>query len=117
MGRNRGFTAALVQIQRESERQARAQAAATTRAAREAERAHRAYERAQAAEAKEYQRLYVESRMADIELRNEELQDDVATLQQLLADTLSLDDFLDFDTLKEAAPHPVFAPALPASMS
>jgi hypothetical protein len=31
-------------------------------------------------------------------------------LQQLLADTLSVDDFLDFDTLKEAAPHPVFAP-------
>jgi restriction system protein len=110
MGRNRGFTGALVQIQRESERQARAQAAAATRAAREAERAHRAYERAQAAEAKEYQRLYVESRMADVDLRNEELQNDVATLQQLLADTLTIDDFLDFDTLKEAAPHPVFAP-------
>jgi restriction system protein len=115
MGRNRGFTAALVQIQRESERQARAQAAAATRAAREAERAHRAYERAQAAEAKEYKRLYVESRMADVELRNEELQDDVAMLQQLLADTLAVDDFLDFDTLKDAAPLPVFAPGPLAS--
>jgi restriction system protein len=110
MGRNRGFTAALVQIQREAERQRKAQAAAATRAAREAERAQRAYERAQAAEAKEYRRLYVESRMADVELRNEELQDDVAALQRLLADTLAVDDFLDFEALKDAAPLPVFAP-------
>jgi hypothetical protein len=52
MGRNRGFTAALIQIQREAERQRNAELAATTRAARDAERAHRAYERAQTAEAK-----------------------------------------------------------------
>jgi restriction system protein len=110
MGRNRGFTAALIQIQREAERQARARAAAGTRAAREAERAHRAYERALAAEAKERQRLYVESRLADVELRNQELADDVAGLHRLLADTLAVDDFLDFETLKDAAPLPVFAP-------
>ena len=48
--------------------------------------------------------------MADVELRNEELQNDVATLQQLLADTLTIDDFLDFEALKEAVPLPVFAP-------
>ncbi len=110
MGRNRGFTAALIQIQREAERQRKAELAAATRAAREAERAHRAYERAQAEEAKERQRLYVESRMADVELRNQELADDVAGLQRLLADTLAVDDFLDFETLKDAAPLPVFAP-------
>jgi restriction system protein len=110
MGRNRGFTGALVQIQREAERQRKAQAAAATRAARDAERAHRAYERAMAAEAKEQQRLYVDSRMADVELLNEELQDDVTGLQQLLADTLAVDDFLDFERLKDAAPIPVFAP-------
>jgi restriction system protein len=110
MGRNRGFTGALVQIQREAERQRKAQAAAATRAAREGERAHRAYERAMAAEAKEQQRLYVESRIADVELLNEELQENVAGLQQLLADTLEVDDFLDFEALKEAAPLPVFAP-------
>ncbi len=110
MGRNRGFTAALIQIQREAERQSRAQAVAATRAAREAERARKAYERAQAAEAKEQKRLYVESRMADVELRNQELQDDVAALGQLLADTLAVDDFLDFETLKQAAPLPVFRP-------
>jgi restriction system protein len=110
MGRNRGFTAALIQIQREAERQRKAELAAATRAAREVERTHRAYERALAAEAKERQRLYVESRMADVELRNQELQDDVASLQRLLADTLAVDDFLDFETLKDAAPLPVFAP-------
>src|SRR5512132_4098112 len=110
MGRNRGFTGALIQIQREAERQARARAAADTRAAREAERARRAFERAQATEAKEQQRLYVESRIADVDLDNQELQDDVAGLQRLLADTLAVDDFLDFETLKDAAPLPVFAP-------
>src|SRR6266536_4320188 len=73
MGRNRGFTAALVQIQREADRRARAQVAA-------------------------------------VELRNEELAQDVAGLQMLLADTLAVDDFLDFDALKQAAPKPVFSP-------
>jgi restriction system protein len=109
MGRNRGFTAALIQIQREAERQRRAELAAATRAARDAQQAHQAYERAQAAEAKERQRLYVESRLADVQLLNEELQYDHARLQRLLADTLPVDDFLDFETLKEA-PLPVFAP-------
>jgi restriction system protein len=110
MGRNKGFTGALIQIQREAERQRKAQAAAATRAAREAERARKVYERAQVGEAKERQRLYVESRVADVELRNEELQDDVAGLQRLLTDTLAVDDFLDFEALKEAVPLPVFAP-------
>lgn len=110
MGRNRGFTGALIQIQREAERQARLQAAAETRAAREAERARRAYERAEIAEEKEHQRLYLESRTADVELCNQELKDDVIALELLLHDTLSIDDFLDFETLKEVVPIPVFAP-------
>jgi restriction system protein len=63
-----------------------------------------------AADAKERQRLYVESQLAAVELRNEELAQDVAGLQMLLADTLAVDDFLDFDALKEAAPKPVFSP-------
>jgi len=110
MGRNRGFTGALIQIQREAERQARLRVATETRAAREAERALRAYERAEVAEAKERQRLYVESRMADVELRNEELKEDVAALELLLLDTLAVDDFLEFEALNEAAPLPLFTP-------
>jgi hypothetical protein len=43
------------------------------------------------------------------------LQDDVAALQRLLADTLTVDDFLDFEALKEAVPLPVFAPGPLAS--
>jgi hypothetical protein len=38
MGRNRGFAAALIQIQREAKRQPRAEVAAATMAARDAER-------------------------------------------------------------------------------
>lgn len=110
MGRNRGFTGALIQIRREAERQARLRAAAQTRAAREAERARRAYERAAIAEVKERQRLYVESRMADVELCNQELKEDVAALELLLRDSLAVDDFLEFDALKEAVPIPVFTP-------
>jgi restriction system protein len=110
MGRNRGFTAALVQIQREGERRARAEAAARTRAAREAERARKAYERSQAADAKEQRRLYLESRAADVDLLNEELGDRVARLEALLDETLDVDNFLDFEALKQAAPLPVFTP-------
>jgi len=117
MGRNRGFTGALIQIQREAERQARLRAATETRAAREAERALRAYERAEVAEAKERQRLYVESRMADVELLNEELKEDVAALELLLRDTLAVDDFLEFEALNEAAPLPSFTPMLSAHPS
>lgn len=110
MGRNRGFTAALVQIQRETERRARAEAAARTRAAREADRTQKAYERAQTADLKERQRLYVESRAAFVDLMNEKLNAQVARLETLLMETLDIDDFLDFDALKEAAPLPVFTP-------
>ena len=34
----------------------------------------------------------------------------MARLHRLLANTLTVDDFLDFETLKEAAPLPIFAP-------
>jgi restriction system protein len=48
--------------------------------------------------------------MAEVNLRNEELEQDFARLQMLLADTLAVDDFLDFDAMKKAAPKPVFSP-------
>jgi restriction system protein len=110
MGRNRGFTGALIQIQREAERQARAQAAAQRRAAQEAERARRAYERAIAADERERKRLYVESRIANVELMNQDLKDRLAALTTILQETLDVDDFLDFETLKDAAPLPIFEP-------
>ncbi len=110
MGRNRGFTRTLVQIQREAEREARARAAAETRAAREAERAQRAYERALAAEEKERKQLYQQARAAGVALQNQELEEQVARLRLLLADTLQVNDVLDFEVLKDAAPLPTFEP-------
>lgn len=110
MGRSRGFTGALIQIQREAERQRRMQVAAQRSAAVQADRAQRAYQRALAAEAKEQQRLYVESRMASVELDNQNLDDQVSRFGSLLQETLDVDDFLDFETLKEATPLPTFEP-------
>jgi restriction system protein len=110
VGRSRGVTRTLIQVQREAEREARARAAAETRAAREAERAQRAYERALVAEAKEQKRLYQEARAAAVALQNQDLEDRVARLQLLLADTLSVVDILDFEALKERAAVPDFNP-------
>ncbi len=110
MGRNRGFTRTLIEIQREAERQARARAAAETRAAREAEQARRRYERTRVVVEKERKQLYRIARAAEVTLKNQELEDRVARLQLLLADTLEVDDVLDFEVLKEAVPLPIFNP-------
>src|SRR5215470_8876608 len=110
MGRNRGFTATLIQIQRQAEREARARAAAERRAAMEAERAYRAYERARIADEKEQARLYAESRIAEVAALNEQLAADAAALERILLDTLDVDDFLDFESLKEVIPRPAFDP-------
>ena len=66
VGRSRGFTSVLIQMQRQAERDARARAAAQRRAQVEANRARRAYERAAAADQKEQARLYTESRVAEV---------------------------------------------------
>jgi restriction system protein len=100
----------LIQMQRQAERDAKARAAAQRRAAVEAERARRAYERAAAADHKERARLYAESRVAEVAALNESLAADIAALDGLLRDTLAVDDFLDFESLKEEVPRPPFAP-------
>jgi len=68
-------------------------------AQREAERARKAYERAQAADEKERRRLYLKSRAADVDARNEELDGQVVALESLLAATLEVDHYFDFDSL------------------
>ena len=92
------------------ERQARAQERATLAAVREAERARKAYERAQLAEEKERRRLYLESRQAEVEAMNAELAAEVEELEGLLQATLSVDDYLDFETLKVEPELPLFQP-------
>jgi restriction system protein len=85
------------------------------RAVREAERAQKAYERAVAAEEKEQKRLYVESRAAQVDAMNEQLDTFVASIENLLAATLDVDDFLEFEALKETAEPPPFQPGALAS--
>ena len=79
-------------------------------AAREAERAHKAYERAQALDEKERKRLYLESRIAEVEAMNEELGARNQGLESLLRATLDVDDYLDFEELKEEPDLPPFQP-------
>jgi len=96
--------------QRERERAARAQMRAQMQAQREADRARKAYERATALAEKERKRLYVESRMAEVEAQNAALEEDVTRLEGILAATLEIDDYLDFEDLKEEPEIPVFQP-------
>jgi restriction system protein len=80
------------------------------RAQREAERQQRAYERALAAQEKEQKRLYLESRAAEVEAMNDQLDAFVTALESLLVATLKVDDHIDFESLKEK-PEPLpFAP-------
>src|SRR2546425_10271156 len=114
MARRSGFLAARAKARRDAEKlrmvMMRAQEQAQTRAAREAERTHKAYLNAQKAEQKERTKLYTESRIADVDLQNEQLENDIAQLGNLLTESLSIDDFIDFATLKEAPNIPPFNP-------
>jgi len=110
VARRSSFSYRLAQRQRELERQARAQQRAALAAAREAERAHKAYERAQALDEKERKRLYLESRIAEVEAMNEELGARNQGLESLLRATLDVDDYLDFEELKEEPDLPPFQP-------
>jgi restriction system protein len=110
VARRSGFAYRMAQYQRQQEAHARAVAREQMRAVREAERAHKAYERALAAEEKERKRLYVESRVADVDAMNEQLEVFVASIENLLMATLDVDDFLDFESLKETPPPLPFQP-------
>jgi restriction system protein len=106
----RGFLAELARIERERQRAINAQLRAQERAVREAERARKTYERAQAAEEKEKKRLYVESRLAEVEAKNKQLEAYLVSLENLLDHTLNVDDFLDFERLKQEPEIPPFQP-------
>lgn len=113
VARRSSFAATMRGIQRERERQARAQARAAAAAVRASEQARKAMERAQASEEKERKRQYLESRQAEADARNAELVGRVETLETLLQQTLVVDDYLDFDDLKE---HPVLPPFRPGDL-
>lgn len=110
MVRRRGMAASLAQMQRELARQQAAQTRVRAAAQREAERARKAYERAQAAGEKERRRLYLVSRAADVDASNETLEQQVAELESLLAASLPIDDYLDFESLKTTPEIEQFEP-------
>lgn len=114
MARRKGFVYALAQAQREAERkrvaQMRALEKAQTQAAREAIRARKEYESALKANQKEQARLYTESRIAQVNLQNEQLEQEVARLNNLLAEALSRDSHLNLQALKQPPQLPVFNP-------
>ena len=134
MARRRSYTTTFAQRQREATRAQAAQVRAQAAARREAERARAAYLRAQAADEKERKRLYAESRAAEVAARNDDLEAEIAALQDLLAVTLRVNDQIIFSSLKKPAavppwrnaqleqpePPPVpdaFRPAPPAGLS
>ena len=134
MARRRSYTSTFAQRQREAARAQAAEVRAQAAARREAERAQAAYLRAQAADEKERKRLYAESRAAEVAARNDDLEAEIAALQDLLAVTLRVNDQIIFSSLKKPAavppwrhaqlehaePPPVpdaFRPAPPAGLS
>ena len=107
MGRRRGLLSTLIQIERAGRRAQAAQARAALRAQRQAQRAG---DRRRVAEAKEQKRIYLESRLAEVEDLNAELEQTVAALASVLQDALTGDSSLDLDTLKEPLSDEPFLP-------
>jgi restriction system protein len=100
----------LAQQQRERERAARDRERASMARARAAERAKKDYERARAVEEKERQRLYLAARAAEADALNEDLSARNDALDRLLRATLTIDDYLDLESLKQEPEIPAFQP-------
>jgi restriction system protein len=101
----------VAEARRKAEQEQAAQLRARTQAALTADKAAKAYWRAQAqaaqaaswehlAYANEEEKRYYESRIAQVDLQNEQTRDFVNQLNSLLSATLSVDDFFDLETLK-----------------
>lgn len=110
MARRTGLISALMQANREIQRQQAAQERAAARAVRASIQAQRAYERAQIADQKERARLHVESRMAEVDSKNDQLGRGIKRLTNLLNETLSVDDYFDLEKLKQEFEKPPFNP-------
>ena len=110
MSRSRGFVSTLIRIDRAARRARAAQARASVRAQRDAERARRAGERYQLAASKEQKRTYVNSRLADVDAQNRELEQSAAALASILSHALGRSFSFDVDTLKEPLGDEPFQP-------
>lgn len=115
MARRKSFMSTVSKMARDAERARNARERRETQIAKEAERTQKAYFRAleqqskadakaQKEQEKEEKRLYLESRVAQVALQNEHLEQQIDDLNNILKDTLSVDDYLDFETLKKKKP-------------
>ncbi len=98
------------EMQRETERQRVAQVREQRRIQREYDRAQREAERQTARDEKAQKRLYVESRVQEVERLNTELEATIDTLGTILQATLSVDDHIDLEMLKEPSEALPFEP-------
>ena len=128
MARRRGFFAELQQLNQQAAKRRRQQEVAAYRARvaaqHEAERSRQAAERARAAavaaSARERQRLemeaarlHLESQAAEVESLNAELAQSREEIDGILAASLSVDDYIDLETLRVTkVEHPPFDPGL-----
>lgn len=119
MGRRRGFFAEIQhqsklaeQRQRTAQRQHDQAVSRATSAQRAAERAQLAAERASEQDRKRLEReaaqAYAAARVAEAEDRTRDLHARLVELDNLLAATLEVDDFVDLESLRAAAQHPSF---------
>lgn len=99
-----------VQARREQERRRREAERAARALQREQLRRQREQARQRAAAEKERKQLYLESRLADTEQANRELTRYVETLEGLLAQTLAVNDAIDFESLKDKPAQLRFKP-------
>jgi restriction system protein len=94
MARRRSFVSSLAQQQREYERQITAMAKAQEKAAKE--------------KAKQQAQKYLKGRELEAEQKNQEVADKLEALENILNDTLGVDDYLDLETLKKKPLYPTF---------
>lgn len=124
MARRKSFLNEISKAARAMEREQKARQRREQQAQREYERAQNAYQRAEAqalkqaeqerkAQEKEKKRLYTESRIAEAASKNEQLEETISQLGSILHDTLSIDDFLDLETLKRKLILPAFGAQKP----
>lgn len=102
----------LEQRQRAAERERAAASRSTDQARRAAERAAAAASRASEADRKRLEReaaqAYTAARLEEVEEMNAELAATYAELDEILAATLDIDDFVDLETLRVKVEHPPF---------
>ena len=99
MARRSGLVRSMIQAQHDAERKRIAQqhalAKTQTQTAKAARAAQKAYQNALNADKKERERLYTESRIAQVTLQNEQLEQLIQQLGHLLSDVLSVDSYID----------------------